>query len=543
MNGTQGQYKFLPVAHNDFIFSVLAEEKGFVGVLVALGLYLFVILRSIEAARLSKDRIGAYLVGGIIAGFCVPGDLQHYDVCRPRAGQRIDAAPHELRGLVHDCHARGVWPHPQREDEAIHQLVCFFCCVPEDDHRSRLRAHALASAWPSSRQPGPASACAAPRSSPHSGVSSMNKEMIISSGDHETRVAILEDDQVVEVFIERENQRGVVGNVYKGRVNKVLPGMQSSFVDIGLERDAFLYVSEVVNTVEDVRTARGRRGSRGRRRWRRGCRSPSPSRRVDRSRRSKPCRRASGRVSARRLSATRDVGTPDESRPDGSIDAPIAATGAPIEPDISSLAQPLGSSLAQALGPPLDQPLEQVEPRAESQERTEGPRNGRGERGRDERRGASGPRRGRDREAPARRPAGAEDRRPAQGRAGHPRPGRQGAARHQGRAPDVARDDAGPLPRVHADGRSRRRVAQDRFARGARPASRHRSRVPRAARLHRRCHHPHRRRRPLQGRHRQRPVVLPSGLDGHPPEDGIARRAPALLFQEQSLVTKLLRDC
>jgi ribonuclease G len=79
----------------------------------------------------------------------------------------------------------------------------------------------------------------------------MNKEMIISSSDHETRVAILEDDQVVEVFIEREQHRGVVGNIYKGRVSKVLPGMQSSFVDIGLERDAFLYVSEVVNTVEE----------------------------------------------------------------------------------------------------------------------------------------------------------------------------------------------------------------------------------------------------------------------------------------------------
>jgi ribonuclease G len=79
----------------------------------------------------------------------------------------------------------------------------------------------------------------------------MNKEMIISSGDHDTRVAILEEDQVVEVFIERERQRGVVGNIYKGRVSKVLPGMQSSFVDIGLERDAFLYVTEVVNTVEE----------------------------------------------------------------------------------------------------------------------------------------------------------------------------------------------------------------------------------------------------------------------------------------------------
>ncbi|MEO5895073.1 MAG: Rne/Rng family ribonuclease, partial [Vicinamibacterales bacterium] len=82
------------------------------------------------------------------------------------------------------------------------------------------------------------------------GASSMNKEMIISSGGHDTRVAILEDDQVVEIFIERENQRGVVGNVYKGRVSKVLPGMQSSFVDIGLERDAFLYVSEVVTPAE-----------------------------------------------------------------------------------------------------------------------------------------------------------------------------------------------------------------------------------------------------------------------------------------------------
>jgi rod shape determining protein RodA len=69
LHGTQGQYKFLPVAHNDFIFSVLAEEQGFIGVLVALGLYLFVILRSLEAARLAKDRLGAYLVGGIIAGF------------------------------------------------------------------------------------------------------------------------------------------------------------------------------------------------------------------------------------------------------------------------------------------------------------------------------------------------------------------------------------------------------------------------------------------------------------------------------------------
>jgi len=79
----------------------------------------------------------------------------------------------------------------------------------------------------------------------------MTKEMIISSTSHETRVAILEDDQVAEIFIEREHQRGVVGNLYKGRVSKVLPGMQSAFVDLGLERDGFLYVSDVVATFEE----------------------------------------------------------------------------------------------------------------------------------------------------------------------------------------------------------------------------------------------------------------------------------------------------
>jgi ribonuclease G len=79
----------------------------------------------------------------------------------------------------------------------------------------------------------------------------MNKEMIVSSNGHETMVAILEDDFVAEVFVERERSRGVVGNVYKGRVSKVLPGMQSSFIDIGLERDGFLYVADVVDAMEE----------------------------------------------------------------------------------------------------------------------------------------------------------------------------------------------------------------------------------------------------------------------------------------------------
>ena len=102
----------------------------------------------------------------------------------------------------------------------------------------------------------------------------MNKEMIVSSNGHETMVAILEDDLVAEIFVERERHRGVVGNVYKGRVSKVLPGMQSSFIDLGLERDGFLYVADVIDTLvefdklagdEDDDTAGGGNGGGHRR--------------------------------------------------------------------------------------------------------------------------------------------------------------------------------------------------------------------------------------------------------------------------------------
>jgi len=69
MKGTQGQQGFLPVAHNDFIFSVLAEEHGFIGVLSVLGLYAFIVLRTIETARLARDRLGTLLVIGALASF------------------------------------------------------------------------------------------------------------------------------------------------------------------------------------------------------------------------------------------------------------------------------------------------------------------------------------------------------------------------------------------------------------------------------------------------------------------------------------------
>jgi ribonuclease E len=79
----------------------------------------------------------------------------------------------------------------------------------------------------------------------------MAKEICISTTPHETRLAILEDDQLAEIYYERENEYTLAGSIYKGRVTRVLPGMQSAFVDVGLERDAFLYVTDFLEDQPD----------------------------------------------------------------------------------------------------------------------------------------------------------------------------------------------------------------------------------------------------------------------------------------------------
>jgi ribonuclease G len=79
----------------------------------------------------------------------------------------------------------------------------------------------------------------------------MSKELVISANRHETRVAVIEDDQPVEVYHQRENEYSLAGSIHKGRVTRVLPGMQSAFVDIGLDRDAFLYVSDFFEDNEE----------------------------------------------------------------------------------------------------------------------------------------------------------------------------------------------------------------------------------------------------------------------------------------------------
>ena len=80
----------------------------------------------------------------------------------------------------------------------------------------------------------------------------MAKQLIVCVNGKEKKIAIIEDDKVSEFYIERgEQHQGIVGNIYKGRVMRVLPGMQSAFVDIGLERDAFLYVSDFFDEEEE----------------------------------------------------------------------------------------------------------------------------------------------------------------------------------------------------------------------------------------------------------------------------------------------------
>src|ERR1700686_1498240 len=79
----------------------------------------------------------------------------------------------------------------------------------------------------------------------------MSKELVISANRHETKVALIEDDQLVEVYFQRANEYSLAGSIHKGRGTRVLPGMQSAFVDVGLERDTFLYVSDFLEEHDD----------------------------------------------------------------------------------------------------------------------------------------------------------------------------------------------------------------------------------------------------------------------------------------------------
>ncbi len=118
----------------------------------------------------------------------------------------------------------------------------------------------------------------------------MSKELVIGSNPHETKVAILEEDQLVEVYFQRENEYSLAGSIHKGRVTRVLPGMQSAFVDLGLERDTFLYVSDFFEENEDIDTVAEEKPSRGDRRERNG----NPARGSERRPFERPAQETSG---------------------------------------------------------------------------------------------------------------------------------------------------------------------------------------------------------------------------------------------------------
>ena len=77
--------------------------------------------------------------------------------------------------------------------------------------------------------------------------------LVINADGPETRVALVEDGFLGELYIERKRERGIAGNIYKGRVERVLPGMQAAFLNIGLEKSAYIHVSDVRGTPDDLK--------------------------------------------------------------------------------------------------------------------------------------------------------------------------------------------------------------------------------------------------------------------------------------------------
>ncbi|MCU1313100.1 MAG: ribonuclease, Rne/Rng family, insertion, partial [Acidobacteriaceae bacterium] len=194
----------------------------------------------------------------------------------------------------------------------------------------------------------------------------MAKEICISSTPHETRLAIVEDDQLTEIYYERENEYTLAGSIYKGKVTRVLPGMQSAFVDLGLERDAFLYVTDFLEEQEDSEEYEGvKQGGGGRKE------------RVE-GERPEGGRAEGGRSEGRQGRRGRGQDRSQDRNQDRGQERPAAAAPLSIEPE--------GSALAEAEG----------EPSAEGQGQDEfeqGTRRWRGRRGR-RRAGVRGPREG-----------------------------------------------------------------------------------------------------------------------------------------------------
>jgi len=147
----------------------------------------------------------------------------------------------------------------------------------------------------------------------------MSKEIYISSTPHETRLAIVEKEELTEIYYERENEYTLAGSIYNGRVTRVLPGMQSSFVDIGLERDAFLYITDFMEEAGEAADFDGAAG--GGERAPRGERSRNEARGEGRSE-GRGDGRGRGRRDGRDRDRDRDRGS-REATPEGRAESPV----------------------------------------------------------------------------------------------------------------------------------------------------------------------------------------------------------------------------
>ena len=219
----------------------------------------------------------------------------------------------------------------------------------------------------------------------------MSKEMIISSSRHETKIALLEEGQVVEIYYEREKEVGLVGSIYKGRVTRVLPGMQSAFVNVGLDRDAFLYVSDFSGHLEGTDHAPTH------------SEEPAPENEKGPTPRRRRRRRSSRREKREEPAASSDAESkaapPEDTAEVADNDSPLptAETPAPEEqpPDTESTGEngksSTGKEVVAAEEPELTTPERRPERRGRGRSRRRGGRGRRGGRDRAARGTADGP--------------------------------------------------------------------------------------------------------------------------------------------------------
>ena len=316
-NASQVPYGFVPESDTDFIFAALGEKYGFVGAGLVLALYALLISRTLRVLVMSKDLFGSLIAAGDSGYAHVSGLRQRRDDNWNHADHGSHASAHELRRLVGDRNPAGRGPAPID----LRPGACFSSiegprtalvdpeCPPSDSHNI-LSAAGLPASVREARPAGGtrgAQACRrvanrVPLRGP-CGVRSparllstskdwikLKKQVLVSVDRAETRVALLEAGgtpaasrssaaakksaaakrsgkgpeagyRVAELYIERRGGRSIVGNIYKGKVDNVLPGMEAAFVDIGLEKNGFLHVDEIV--LPGVETPRRGRGSGG----------------------------------------------------------------------------------------------------------------------------------------------------------------------------------------------------------------------------------------------------------------------------------------